>query len=110
VVAGSPAGMLPLMLLVGLFLAPVAIAVSALLDDVVAEGALARAYTMVVAAGLIGVAGGSILAGHLAPRSALILAAALPVAALMWTVARSRTLSPDRRPFAGMPERSGNVG
>jgi hypothetical protein len=33
--------MLPLMLLVGLFLAPVAIAVSALLDDVVAEGALA---------------------------------------------------------------------
>ncbi|GIE94687.1 MFS transporter [Paractinoplanes rishiriensis] len=82
------------MLLIGALTAPAAIAGSALLDDVVPPGSLGRAYTMLVAAGLIGVAAGNATAGRLAgdTRTTLLLTAVTLSAVAAWTLARRRTL------------------
>ena len=66
------------------------------LDDVAATGTLTRAYTTMVAAGLIGAAAGSAAAGMLGAtgdaRPVLLLAAAALAAVACWTLARTRTL------------------
>lgn len=62
---GHPHAMIPLMFAGGAVHAPGGIATSALLDDVARKGALAQSYTTMVAAGLIGIAVGSAVAGAL---------------------------------------------
>jgi hypothetical protein len=95
-VAGHPAGMVPVMIAVGLATAPVGITSSALLDDVVPSSGLACAYTVMVAAGLIGVATGNWAGGVVSARYgvglALLAAAVVPVGAAGWTFARRRSL------------------
>ncbi|MFI7274543.1 MFS transporter [Streptomyces sp. NPDC049879] len=75
-------GLVPLfaaLFLVGLCAGPAAVAASALLDALVPRPALTRAYTLMVAAGLLGGAAGNAVggaaAGHLGHRSALALSA-----------------------------------
>lgn len=92
----APLWMLPAMFAVGLSAAPVSITNSALLDDVAPPGALARGYTVMVAAGLLGSAGGNAAGGLLnrasdqAPLFAT--AAALMATVALWTALRRRTV------------------
>jgi hypothetical protein len=85
-----------LMLLIGALAAPVAIAGSALLDHVVPPSSLGRAYTVLVATGLAGVAAGNAAAGRLAgnTRTTLLLTAVILGAVAAWTRARRRRLIP----------------
>jgi MFS family permease len=103
-VAGHGRLMIPVMALIGSLAAPVAIANSALLDDVVQEGSLARAYTVLVAAGLVGMAAGSAAAGRLGghARATFLLAAGALAAAFLWTLLRRDSL----RTAAQRPQRS----
>jgi MFS family permease len=93
---GHPAALLPVMALIGGFSAPVSIAYSALLDEVAPVGALARSYTVMVAAGLIGAAAGNaaggVLSGAIGSRPVLLIAAATLAIVAVWTWARRRTL------------------
>jgi predicted MFS family arabinose efflux permease len=93
-VAPRPAGMLPLMFAVGVATAPVGITASALLDDVAPPAGLARAYTVMVAVGLVGVAAGSwaggVLSAAIGPSTALLLAAAVMLAGAGWTATALR--------------------
>jgi hypothetical protein len=88
--------MLPVTTLIGALTAPVSIANSALLDDVVASGSLARAYTVLVSAGLLGMAAGSAAAGQTAGdvRATLLVAAGVLVLVAVWSGGRRRTLAP----------------
>ncbi len=91
----DPAGLAPLMVLWGAASAPAAIAVSALLDRVAAEGRLTAAYTLVVAAGLAGSSGGYYVGGRLvvtAGGGLFAIAASTMVAVAMWTTLRRNTL------------------
>ncbi|SFG85969.1 Predicted arabinose efflux permease, MFS family [Actinopolymorpha cephalotaxi] len=93
----APVGMLPLMFLVGAVNAPVAIASSAVLDDLAPPGALARAYTTTVAASLLGAAAGSAAGGALerlwGPWSLYVLGCVLMTATAVVTWLRRRTLA-----------------
>jgi MFS family permease len=93
---GTPAGMLAAMLAVGASLAPTAIASSALLDDIAPAGSLARAYTTLVAVGLLGLAAGSATGGTLGAalgaRLVLLLAGGVFGLATLWTVIRTYTI------------------
>jgi hypothetical protein len=84
------------MLLVGLLTAPMSITASALLDSVAASGALTEAYTLLVAAGLVGSAVGYAAGGtiaHTAGGGAVFAAAACAMAgAAAWNLARRDTL------------------
>jgi MFS family permease len=66
VFAGVPIALVVVLAVVGLLLTPAGIAASTLLDDVVPRGALTRAFTSLIGAGLVGMAAGSALAGQLA--------------------------------------------
>ncbi|HEX8345400.1 MAG TPA: hypothetical protein VF657_11810, partial [Actinoplanes sp.] len=69
---------------------------SALLDDVTPTGSLARAYTVMVAVGLIGVAAGSALGGTLSTaigaRSVLLISGGVLGVVALWTTVRIRWL------------------
>jgi MFS family permease len=88
---GTPAGMLVAMSAVG----AIAIASSALLDDIVPTGSLARAYTVLVAVGLLGIAAGSASGGSLGAvlgaRPVLLFAGGVFGLASLWTVVRIHT-------------------
>jgi predicted MFS family arabinose efflux permease len=77
---------------------PIAIVLSALIDDVTRPGAVARAYALLVSTNLVAIAGGSAAAGFLAdlvaPASLLAVPAGLSGLAAGWTLARRRTLHP----------------
>ncbi|WP_196279584.1 MFS transporter [Catellatospora paridis] len=93
---GTPAGMLVAMFAVGACLAPIAIASSALLDDIAPPGSLARAYTVLVAVGLLGVAAGSAVGGalgtSLGTRPVLLIASSALGVVASWTTVRIRSL------------------
>jgi MFS family permease len=86
--------MLPVVALVGALAAPVAIANSALLDDIVHSGSLGRVYTVMVAAGLTGIAVGTAVAGRITGdgRATVLSAAGVLAAVTAWTHARRGTL------------------
>ncbi|WP_203830168.1 hypothetical protein [Actinoplanes palleronii] len=87
-----------LMTIGGVFAAPVAIANSALLDDVVPAAALAQSYTGVVAAGLLGNAVGNSAGGYLTEHASVAAAFAVGAAILACTAVilaiRRNTLLP----------------
>ena len=92
----TPPGMLAAMFALGACVAPTSIASSALLDDVTPTGSLARAYTVMVAVGLIGVAAGSALGGTLSTavgaRSVLLISGGVLGVVALWTTVRIRWL------------------
>ena len=96
-VAPHPAGMVPLMFAVGAATAPVGITASTLLDEVAPPAGLARAYTVMVAVGLVGVAAGNWAGGWLSaatgPGAALLVAAAVMLAGAVWTASTLGTTS-----------------
>jgi MFS family permease len=102
--AGAPPWMLPVMFLVGAVTAPVSILNSALLDELApvgpstgAAGALARAYTVLVAVGLLGGAAGNAAGGLLdragGPRMPLVAGALTAVLVAAWIWNRRATLT-----------------
>lgn len=105
---GTPAGMFVAMAAVGACLAPIAIASSALLDDIVPTGSLARAYTVLVAVGLLGIAAGSASGGSLGAalgaRPVLLFAAGVFGLASLWTVVRIHTTHFTSAPPQTLPE------
>ncbi len=120
VVAPHRAGMVALMFAVGAATAPVGITASALLDHVAPPTGLARAYTVMVAAGLVGIAAGNWAGGWLSatsgPRTTLLLAAAVMLAGAGWTATTRPALAttsgevvakPGRRP---LPRSSAQTG
>lgn len=92
----TPAGMLAAMFAVGACVAPTFIASSTLLDDIAAPASLARAYTAMIAVGLIGVAAGSALGGTLTialgARLVLLISGGVLGAVALWTTVRMRSL------------------
>jgi Major Facilitator Superfamily len=96
-VAPHRLGMVPLMFAIGAAIAPVGITASALLDDVAPPAGLARAYTVMVAVGLVGIAlgnwAGGVLSAAIAPGPALLLAAVELLAAAGWTATAFATTS-----------------
>jgi predicted MFS family arabinose efflux permease len=97
VAAAEPVALGLLMLFLGAVAGPSAVTVSALLDGVAGEGALTRAYSLVVAAALIGSSlgyalGGSLVAG-LGTRAAFIAAAIVMALVAVWTLRGRRTLA-----------------
>lgn len=92
----APPGMLAAMFAVGACVAPTSIASSALLDDIAPTHSLARAYTVLVAVGLIGVATGSALGGTLSTaldaRQVLLIGGGVLAVVTLWTTARIRSL------------------
>jgi MFS family permease len=102
--AGHPFAMLPSLLLIGMCTAPVAIICSTLLDHLTPPNGLARAYTTVVATGLIGGAAGAAAAGTLAGRGSpfvLLPAAGAASATALWVIVRRRALDCRRAARAG---------
>jgi MFS family permease len=93
-VAPHRLAMVPLMFAIGAAIAPVGITASALLDDVAPPAGLARAYTVMVAAGLVGIAAGNwaggVLSAATGPGPALLSAAAEMLAAAGWTAVAIR--------------------
>jgi MFS family permease len=75
---------------------PVAIVLSALIDDVVADGAVGRAYSLLVGTGLVAMAAGSATAGHLVglatPTQLLAMPATLSLLAAGLVVVARRSL------------------
>lgn len=97
VLTSFPRWMLPVMFVVGVFTAPVSIGNSVLLDDAAPAASLARSYTVMVAAGLLGGAGGN-LAGGLLERNGgratvFVVAAGTMAFVALWTHARRGTLT-----------------
>jgi MFS family permease len=101
VLAGAPYAMVPVMFAGGVVHAPGGIATSALLDDVARKGALAQSYTAMVAAGLVGIAVGSAVAGVLddltSVRVLFATSAVVMAGVAVWIHVRRRTLVPDNR-------------
>ena len=93
---GQPALLLAAMFVAGALAAPVAVLTSSLLDVVVHEGAVGRAYTVIVASGLVatalGNAGAGQLVGAVGARGLLLVPALSIAAAATWTLARRGTL------------------
>ena len=93
----TPARMLAAMFAVGACVAPTFIASSALLDDIAPTGSLARAYTVMIAVGLIGVAAGSAFGGTLTitlgARLVLLISGGVLGAVALWTTVRMRSLN-----------------
>lgn len=91
-----PMVMLAVLVAMGVSTAPVVITSSALLDDLAAPGVLGRAYTTMVAVGLLGAAAGAWVGGVLTAccggRAALLLAAVTAAGAAACAVARRGTV------------------
>lgn len=91
-----PLAVVPLLVGAGAIGAPITIAASTLLDTVVTKESLTESYTALIATGLLGMAGGSYVAGSLGElvgENAIFAAAALTfVMAALWTWSRRRTL------------------
>lgn len=84
------------MFIAGVLAAPVAVLTSSLLDDVVPVDAVGRAYSLIVASGLVAAALGNAVAGQLVDaigaRNLLLVPAMAIGAAMTWTLARHSTL------------------
>ena len=84
------------LVLAGVAGGPVAIVLSALIDDVVADGAVGRAYSLLVGTGLVAMAAGSATAGHLVglatPTQLLAMPATLSLFAAGLVVVARRSL------------------
>jgi MFS family permease len=96
-VASHRLGMVPLMFAIGAAIAPVGITASALLDTVAPPAGLARAYTVMVAVGLVGIAfgnwAGGALSAAIGPGPALLSASVELLGAAGWTVTAFATIS-----------------
>jgi MFS family permease len=79
-VAPWTASLIPVLVLSGAAGGPVAIVLSALIDDVVADGAVGRAYSLLVGTGLVAIAAGSATAGHLVDPATATQLLAVPAA------------------------------
>lgn len=94
---GQPVLLLVAMFVAGALAAPVAVLTSALLDDVVPCGAVGRAYSLLVASGLVAAALGNAGAGQLVDavgaRSLLLVPVVSILAATAWSLARRKTLN-----------------
>jgi MFS family permease len=100
VAAPSTALLLAILFLSGTAGGPVAIVLSALIDDVVDDGAVGRAYSLLVGTGLVahaaGSAGAGLLAGLVTPTQLLAVPAALTLlAAGLVAVGRTVLTRPD---------------
>jgi MFS family permease len=93
---GHSALLLVAVFIAGVLAAPVAVLTSALLDEVVPGDAVGRAYSLIVASGLVATALGNAVAGQLvdviSSRNLLLLPAMAIGAATAWSLARRSTL------------------
>ena len=98
--SSRPILLIPLLFLGGIVGAPVGITLSTVLDHVVDRRRLARAYALLVSAGLAAAAAGSALAGSIAgiarPTGLLLCGAAVMVIAYLWANTRRSSLFGDR--------------
>lgn len=96
-VAPWTASLILVLILSGVAGGPVAIVLSALIDDVVPDGAVGRAYSLLVGTGLVAIAAGSATAGHLVglatPTQLLAVPAALSLLAACLVVVGRRSLA-----------------